>query len=115
MPFDFDTLTKFINSPPGQVAAGSVLAGIVWKLFEKVESILTDDTKHRIARWFRVKSFESGVVADETANWSYTFAKVFDGVFGDEKWSWLAFRRSCAATYLTFALMSVITALLSSE
>ena len=30
------TITKLINSPPGQLAAGGVLAGIVWKFFERV-------------------------------------------------------------------------------
>jgi hypothetical protein len=28
------TITKLINSPPGQLVAGGVLAGIVWKFFE---------------------------------------------------------------------------------
>lgn len=35
------TITKVINSPPGQLAAGGVLAGIVWKFFERVEAVLT--------------------------------------------------------------------------
>jgi hypothetical protein len=43
------TITKLINSPPGQLAAGGVLAGIVWKFFERVESVLTDQTKLEIA------------------------------------------------------------------
>lgn len=51
MPFDFDTLQKFINSPPGQLAAGAVLAGIVWNFFEKVEAVLNDDNKLEIAVW----------------------------------------------------------------
>jgi hypothetical protein len=35
------TITKFISSPPGVNAAGGVLAGIVWKFFERVEALLT--------------------------------------------------------------------------
>jgi len=31
------TITRIINSPPGQLAAGGVLAGIVWKFFERVD------------------------------------------------------------------------------
>ena len=31
MSFDFDTVTKLIQSPPGQVVAGGVLAAIIWK------------------------------------------------------------------------------------
>jgi hypothetical protein len=34
MPDVLTTLTHLINSPPGQLAAGGVLAGIVWKFFE---------------------------------------------------------------------------------
>jgi len=45
------TITKLINSPPGQLAAGGVLAGIVWKFFERVEAVLTDQTKLEIAVW----------------------------------------------------------------
>jgi hypothetical protein len=40
MPDAFTTITKLINSPPGQLAAGGALAGIVWKFFERVESVL---------------------------------------------------------------------------
>jgi hypothetical protein len=57
------TITHLIQSPPGQLAAGGILAGIVWKFFERVEAVLTDDTKLEIAVWLvsvRVApSFES--------------------------------------------------------
>jgi hypothetical protein len=39
-----DIITNIINSPPGQLAAGGVLAGIVWKFFERVESVLKEGT-----------------------------------------------------------------------
>jgi hypothetical protein len=45
------TIAKLINSPPGQLAAGGVLAGIVWKFFERVEAVLTEQTKLEIAVW----------------------------------------------------------------
>jgi hypothetical protein len=51
MPDTLTTITKLINSPPGQLAAGGVLAGIVWKFFERVEAVLTDQTKFEIAVW----------------------------------------------------------------
>jgi hypothetical protein len=47
----FDTIAKLINSPPGQLAAGGVLAGIVWQFFEWVESVLNENTKLEIAVW----------------------------------------------------------------
>jgi len=43
-----DTITNLINSPPGQLVAGGVLAGIVWKFFERVEGVLKDETKRRL-------------------------------------------------------------------
>jgi hypothetical protein len=46
-----DTITHIINSPPGQLVAGGVLAGIVGKFFEQVEAVLTDQTKLEIGVW----------------------------------------------------------------
>jgi hypothetical protein len=40
-----DNITKLIQSPPGQLAAGGVLAGIVWKFFERVEAVLKNNMK----------------------------------------------------------------------
>jgi hypothetical protein len=54
MPDALTTITNLINSPPGQLVAGSVLAGIVWKFFERVEAALTDETKDDISKWLRV-------------------------------------------------------------
>ena len=98
------TITKLINSPPGQLAAGGVLAGIVWKFFERVEAVLTDQTKLEISRWLRVKNVETGIVAAEAVNWPVTFAKVFDRVFGTKHLSWKCFRRSCAVTVVVLLI-----------
>jgi hypothetical protein len=46
-----DTITQLIQSPPGQLAAGGVLGGIVWKFFARVEAVLTENTKLEIAVW----------------------------------------------------------------
>jgi len=94
------TITKLINSPPGQLAAGGVLAGIVWKFFKNVGDVLNESTNREIARWIRVKSFETGIVADEAGNWPNTFAKVFDHVFGTKHLSWFCFERSVTASCL---------------
>jgi hypothetical protein len=40
MPDALTTFTNFINSPSGQLVAGGVLAGVVWKFFERVEAVL---------------------------------------------------------------------------
>jgi hypothetical protein len=87
------TLTRLINSPPGQLAAGGVLAGIVWKFFERVEAVLTDQTKLEIAVWLL------GVkVGQKVEPWPDTFARVFDRVFGKKHLSWKCFWRSGIAS-----------------
>src|SRR5450432_3741568 len=90
-----DNITKLIQSPPGQLAAGGVLAGIVWKFFERVEAVLTENTKLEIAVWLL------GVKVGQKAQpWPETFATVFDRVFGERILSWKCFSRACLASYM---------------
>jgi hypothetical protein len=94
MPDTLTTITNFINSPPGQVVAGAALAGIVWKFFERVESVLNENTKLEIAVWLL------GVkIGQKVEPWPETFAKVFDRVFGTKHLTWRCFWRSCLASY----------------
>src|SRR5579862_3815205 len=96
------TITKIINSPPGQLAAGGVLAGIVWKFFERVEAVLKDDTKLEIAVWLL------GVkVGQKLEPWPETFAKVFDRVFGKKHLSWTCFVKSSTVSLFGSALSIV--------
>jgi hypothetical protein len=81
---DLPSVNNFINSPPGQLVAGTALAGIVWKFFERVEGVVTDQTKHQIARWLRVRNIETGLVVERAEPWPETFAIVFDRVFGEK-------------------------------
>ena len=90
------TITKIINSPPGQLAAGGVLAGIVWKFFERVEALLTDNTKLEIAVWL----LDRKKLSSTFRNWPDTFAKIFDRVFGPKHLSWRCFSRSGLASIL---------------
>jgi hypothetical protein len=63
---DLPSVTTFINSPPGQLVAGAALAGIVWKFFERVEAVLTDETKFEIAVWLLTKAIRlTGVSTTE--------------------------------------------------
>jgi len=45
-----ETITHLINSPPGVLAAGGVLAGIVWTFFERVGNVLNEETNQE-AYW----------------------------------------------------------------
>src|SRR6266849_3926469 len=95
-----DNVQKLINSPPGQLVAGGVLAGIVWKFFERVEAVLTDQTKFEIAVWL------VGVkVGQKVEPWPETFANIFDRVFGMKHLSWKCFCRSCLASYAAVILI----------
>jgi len=99
----FTTITHFINSPPGQLAAGAALAGIVWKFFERVEAVLNEDTKLEIAVWLL------GVRIDQKVEqWPDTFARVFDRVFGAKHLSWKCFGRSCVATLISSSICTTI-------
>jgi hypothetical protein len=97
----FDTITKVINSPPGQLlAAGGVLAGIVWKFFERVEAVLTDQTKLEIAVWL------VGVqVGRIVGPWTAVFLPLFNRVFGEVHPSVNGFRRYYGVTMI-FALLT---------
>ena len=102
MPDTLTTITNLINSPPGQLVAGGVLAGIVWKFFERVESVLNEDTKLEIAVWLL------GVrVEQKMEPWPSTFIKVFARVFGEKAFSLRCFLSSCLATF-TACLMCTI-------
>jgi len=99
------TISHLINSPPGQLAAGGVLAGVVWKFFERVESVLNEDTKLEIALWLlEVK------VGEKVEPWPDTFAKVFDRVFGTKHFSLRCFWRSCVASYSVAAIAALVGA-----
>lgn len=102
MLLDLDPVTKVIQSPPAQLAAGVVLFGIVWGFFKGVESVLADDTKFEIAVWL------VGVEAGKTVEpWPETFAKVFDRVFGTKHLSWKCFGRSALASLCIVAVLLV--------
>jgi hypothetical protein len=105
----FTTITAFINSPPGQLAAGGVLGGIVWKFFKHVGDALNEQTNREIARWLRVKKFETGIISEEADSWPYTFVKMFDRVFGEKHLSWKCFLRSSIASCIAIAITLLVT------
>jgi hypothetical protein len=106
---DLPSVTTFINSPPGQLVAGAALAGIVWKFFEKVEAVLTDSTRHEIARWLRVRNVETGLIVKKAEPWPKTFASLFERVFGKRHFSWKCFWRSWLASMFAIVLAMIVT------
>src|ERR1700721_2657311 len=100
---DLPSVTTFINSPPGQLVAGAALAGIVWKFFERVEAVLTDQTKLEIAVWL----LDRKKFSPTFQSWPDTFAKIFDRVFGETHLSWRCFVHSCLATLTACIICAV--------
>src|ERR1017187_9834473 len=100
MPDALTTFMKLIQSPPGQLVAGGALAGIVWKFFERVESVLNENTKLEIAVWLLGRK----KLSPTFQNWPDTFAKVFDRVFGNKHLSWRCCWRSSIASYSALAI-----------
>ena len=99
MPDTLTTITNLINSPPGQLVAGGVLAGIVWKFFERVEAVLNEDTKLEIAVWLL------GVkVGKKVQSWPNTFTMLFDKVFGTRHFTWKCAFRSLLTSICAFAI-----------
>jgi hypothetical protein len=98
------TITNLINSPPGQLVAGGVLAGIVWKFFEKVESVLKDDTKLEIAVWLLDVR-----VGKKVETWPQTFETLFETVFAHNHFSTKCFGRSCFASLVSLVVLVLIT------
>jgi hypothetical protein len=101
-----DTLTNisnFITSPPGRLLAGVVLAGIVWKCFEKIEAVLSDDTKLGIAVW--LLDLRIGKAVEP---WANTFIRIFDRVFGPTHLSLKCFARSAVVSLSGFALAVIL-------
>jgi hypothetical protein len=106
------TITKIINSPPGVLVAGGVLAGIVWKFFERVEAVLTDQTKLEVAVWL----LDRKKLSSTFQSWPDTFANVFDCIFGKRHLSWRCFWRSCVASYgLLFSILFIYTQIFLSR
>lgn len=100
-----DSVMHFINSPPGEFVTGVVLAGVVWKFFGRVESVLSDSTKFEIAVWL------VGVdVGRALQCWPQTLAQLFDRVFGRRYFSWRCFSRSCVASFGSFVIGLLVSA-----
>lgn len=101
MPTDFlGSITNLINSPPGVLVAGGILAGIVWKFFERVESVLNDESKLEIA-----VSLVGVKLEQKIGPWPDTFANIFNRVFGKRFRSWRCFLSSSVASVCLSALI----------
>lgn len=77
--------------------------GGLWFLFEKAEEALADESRVRVAEWFKEKDPGAGIAAVPQH-----FSTLFDQVFGERHLSWSCFGRSVLATYATAGLTAVV-------
>src|SRR5712692_11213571 len=103
-----DTVTNLINSPPGQLVAGSALAGMVWVFSERVEAVLAEDTKLKVAVWLLDREKGAEGLDAKAKKWPATFASVFDTIFGEKHLTWRCFRRSCLVSACGIILMFLL-------
>src|SRR5712692_5062892 len=103
-----DTVTNLINSPPGQLVAGSALAGMVWVFSERVEAVLAEDTKLKVAVWLLDREKGAEGLDAKAQKWPATFASVFDTIFGEKHLTWRCFRRSCLVSACGIILMFLL-------
>jgi hypothetical protein len=85
-----------------------VLTGGTWKLFDKVDDLISKEAKDRAAEWLRGEGGPEGL----TTRMSRIFSNAFDSVFGTKLFSFRMFWRSCLASLACFVLLWLIWAAL---
>ena len=84
--------------------------GGIWALFDRAETVAAGDTKTAVSRWLTNLNLTSRL-----ANWPAAFAAIFDHVFGEDHLSWRCFYRSCIASVVSVAIVTLIWGALRPE
>lgn len=82
-------------------------SGAIWKFFEKVESVVSEDGKLKVSNWLR--GLEPAAIF---IIWGKTFETAFDSVFSTRHFSWRCIRHSCIASILSVIAVSLIWGIL---
>ncbi len=85
------------------------ICGFVWAVFVRLEPLLKDDTRNKIASWVGGSKY-----GDADNRWPATFGVVFDRVFTEKHLSWGCFWRSGVASLLAVVLMTAILFVVNS-
>ncbi len=86
------------------------ICGFVWAGFVRLEPLLKEDTRDKIANWVRGSKH-----GDADNRWPATFAVVFDRVFTEKHLSWGCFWRSCVASLLAVVVMTAVLWVVNSQ
>ncbi|MDJ0740726.1 MAG: hypothetical protein QNJ91_13500 [Gammaproteobacteria bacterium] len=96
-----------LQSFPFEVAAfvGAWLAsvGLLWGLFERVDSVASPEVKRRMSAWIR-----DADPRQRLNRLSALFVDAFDHVFGERHLSWRCFSRSVVASFLFTFVVTLV-------
>lgn len=81
------------------------LTGGIYGLFDKAGKVVHPDTKKASAQW--LKNLD---LPEELPNWPAIFAETFDSVFTRKHLSWGCFWRSCVASVVAVAIVTLTVA-----
>jgi hypothetical protein len=83
-----------ITSSAALLTSYFVLTGGTWKLFDKVDDLVSKEARQKVSEWLRGENSVEGL----TTRASRMFSTAFDSVFGTRLLSFRAFGRSCLAS-----------------
>ena len=97
----------FSHLMPYLLRIGTLYASVqvVWSLFDKAEKVVTSQTRCDVSRWLRQVD-----PVNTTEHWPRTFIAIFDSVFGEHHLSWRCIWRSCAASLIGVAILTLVWA-----
>lgn len=84
------------------IAAWIGSISFVWVLFDRAEKVTSAEAKESASRWLRNLS------VDLPERWPSQFALLFDRIFGERHLSFKCFFRSCIASAISIAILSLI-------
>ncbi|MFX0198202.1 MAG: hypothetical protein ACFFCW_18955 [Candidatus Hodarchaeota archaeon] len=91
-------------------ASWVTITGGTWALFDRAETVASDETKIAVSRWLRNLD-----PAGSIANWPSTFLAVFDNIFGKKHLTWNCFFRSCVASLVSVFIIILIFSAIRPE
>lgn len=74
----------------------------MWKLGDILDAIVSQETRQITSQWLGSRSPDIAILS-----WAFSFAQIFDSVFGEKHLTWKCFSRSCIASGVAFIFISI--------
>jgi hypothetical protein len=88
----------------------AVVTGGVWKLFDRIEKVASQEAKENASQWLLQLKME-----DHFTNWANTFSEAFDNIFGARHFSWRCFYRSAIASLIAVIVVTLFWGYIRTE